>query len=238
VDAPVDLDYAHVVGGDTVGSPGEPQYIVGATRSSGEATNQVLRVDTDATLHLLKLKTPRLGAAATIVNGRLLVVGGSDTGAGAELLNEAGTTFAALPFPPDATVGAAIVARDETTAILAGGRDPANDGMISGFRSLDLSCAEDCRQTAIENADFAFEHPRLFVVGPDQLLAVGEEPTTGETQVFTFDSDHTLNAFSLRTPRTGASAFLLPNGQVGVFGGYTLDDQTPVSSVELFFPQP
>jgi hypothetical protein len=238
VDAPVDLDYADIVGGYTVGGPGEPQYIVGATRSTGEPTNQVLRVDTDATLHLLKLKTPRLGAAATIVNGRLLVVGGSDTGAGAEMVNEAGTAFATLPFPPDATVGAAIVARDETTAVLAGGRDPANDGMISGFRSLDSSCAEDCRQIAIAGADFAFDHPRLFVVGTDQLLAVGEEPTTGETQVFTFDSAHTLNAFSLRTPRAGASAFMLPNGQVGVLGGYTLDDQTPVSSVELFFPRP
>ena len=74
----------------------------------------------------------------------------------------------------------------------------------------------------------------------DQLLAVGEDPSSHETHVFTFDTGigYALNEFALRTPRTVASAFMLPNGQVGVLGGYTVADESPASSVELFFPQP
>jgi len=240
VDLPVGFELAEILGGQTIGNPGDPQYIVGATRVTGEPTDQVLRVDADATLHLLKLVTPRLGAAAAMAGKQLLVVGGSDTGAGAEFSDSDGTSFGALPFTADATVGAALVAQDATSAMLAGGRDPATDE-ISGFRSLDLECAQDCAPVAIANADFAFDQPRLFTLGTSQLLAVGEEPTSGETRVFTFDTGigHPLNEFALREPRTSASAFMLPNGQVGVLGGYTLaDPETAAPSVELFIPQP
>jgi len=72
-----------------------------------------------------------------------------------------------------------------------------------------------------------------------QLLAVGES-TTGETHVFTFDTEigHALNEIALSAPRAGASAFMLPNGQVGVLGGTSLADNSAVSSIELFFPYP
>ena len=240
VDAPVELVYGDIVGGETVGSPGDAQYIVGATRTKGEPTDQVLRVDPDATLHFMKLKTPRLGASAAIVDGRLLVVGGSDMGAGAELANSSDTAFIELPFPADARVGAALVATDATTAVLAGGRDPENDDDIAGFRTMDLNCSKDCEQVPIDGADFAYVLPRLFTLSPNQLVAVGEDPKTTETHVFTFDLGlgHELTEFALQTPRTGASAFLLPNGQVGVLGGDALADEAPASSVELFFPLP
>ena len=151
----------------------------------------------------MKLGTPRLGAAATIVNGQLLVVGGADTGAGAEVSIAAGTGFTALPFPADARLGAAVVAQDANTAMLAGGRDPATDE-ISGFRTMDLACAEDCTQVEIAKADFAFDYPQLFSLGAGQLLAVGEDPVSEETHVFTFDTGigHALNEFALRVPRT------------------------------------
>jgi len=240
VDLPVGLDLANIIGGETIGSPGDPQYIVGATRTTDKPTSQVLRVDADATLHLMKLGTPRLGAAAAVVDSQLVVVGGSDTGAGAEAANAADAGFSDLPFPADARLGAAMVAVDATTVMLAGGRDPATDE-ISGFRSLDLACVEDCAEVEIAKADFAFDHPRLFSLDERQLLAVGEDPTSGETHVFTFDTGigHALNEFALRVPRVGASAFMLPNGQVGVLGGYTLADaESPASSVELFIPLP
>lgn len=240
VEFPADLDQSAIVGGTTVGNPGDAQYIVGATRASGEPTDQVLRVDADGTLHLLKLNTPRLGAAAAVVNDQLLVVGGADEGAGAEVTNAAGSAFEELHFPSDARKGAAVVAQGEKMAFLVGGRDPAADDEISGFRTMDLSCAENCEQVEIGGADFPFDHPQLFSLGTDQLLAVGEDPDGGETHVFTFDTGlgHALNEFALRTPRAGASALMLPNGQVGVLGGETLDDKTPAASVELFFPQP
>lgn len=240
VDVPDDLRYAEIIGGETIGSPGDPQYIVGGTRTTGEATDQVLRVDADGTLHLLKLNTPRLGAAAAMVNGQLLVVGGSGTGAGAEVSDSAGTGFTELPFDADAKQGAALAPLDDNTVILAGGRDPASDDEISGFRTMDLTCAEDCTQTEIAKADFAFTHPRLFPLPNQQVLAVGEDPATEETHVFTFDTGigHAMNEFALRAPRRLASAFMLPNGQVGVLGGLTLTDDAPTSSVELFFPQP
>jgi hypothetical protein len=239
VDSPAGLDFADVVGGETITGPDDTQYIVGATRTLGPATDAVLRVDPDATLHLMKLGTARLGAAAAMVNGQLLVVGGADSGAGAEISTATGSSFIALPFPSDATSGAALVAQDATTAVLAGGRDPETDE-IQGFRTMDLSCAEDCAQVPIKNVDFPFDYPRLFSLSAEQLLAVGEEPKTGETRVFTFDTGigHAQNEFALRVPRTGASAFMLPNGQVGVFGGDALAGKTPAQSVELFFPQP
>jgi hypothetical protein len=105
---------------------------------------------------------------------------------------------------------------------------------------MDLTCAENCSQIELANADFPFAHPRLFALGENQLLAVGEDPKSEETHVFTFDTGigHALNEFALRTPRKQASAFLLPNGQIGVLGGTALEDASPASSVELFFPQP
>ena len=239
VDIPVGLDFADVLGGTTIGGPDEPQYIVGATRATGEPTNVVVRVDPDATLHVLKLDTPRLGAAAAIVNGQLLVVGGADAGAGAEVSNAAGTAFVALPFPADATIGAALVAQDKTTALLVGGRDPATDEIV-GFRTMDLGCSEECSPVAIEKPDFALDRPQLFPLAAGQVLLVGEDPETGETHVFTYDTGigHALREFALRVPRTGASAFMLPNGQVGVLGGDALSDEKPALSVELFFPEP
>ncbi len=102
VSAPDGLDLAQILGGETIVAADDTQYIVGATRTTDGPTNQVLRVDPDETLHLLKLGTPRLGAAATIVNGQLLVVGGAASGEGAEISNAAGTGFTQLPFPADA----------------------------------------------------------------------------------------------------------------------------------------
>ena len=236
-EAPLGLDFAQIVGGDTLTAPDGTQYIVGATRTTGEPTNQIARVGTDGSLQLMRLGTARLGAAATMVNGQLLVVGGSDTGPGAEASNVAGTTFIPLPFPADARRGSAIVALDSTTAVLAGGRDPETDE-IAGIRTMDLGCTEDCAQEEI--ADFAFDRPRLFWVREGQLLAVGEQPDSGETRVFTFDTGigHALAEVALRTPRSGASAYLLPNGQVAILGGETLADQSPAVTLELFFAQP
>jgi len=133
-----------------------------------------------------------------------------------------------------------LVALDENTAYLAGGSDPANTDEIAGFRIMDLNCSEACTQVEIAKADFAFTHPRLFRLSGDQLLAVGEDPQTEETHVFTFDTGigHALHEFALNTPRTSASAFLLPNGQVGVLGGSELGSDTAAASVEFFFPQP
>jgi hypothetical protein len=187
----------------------------------------------------MKLETPRLGAAAAIVNGQLLVVGGADTGAGAEVSSAAGTAFTELPFPADATTGAAVVAQDATTALLVGGRDPATD-KLAGFRTMDLGCSEECTPVAIAKLDFALDRPQLFPLREGQSLLVGEASESGETRVFTFDTGigHALREFALRVPRTGASAFLLPNGQVGVLGGDALSDEKPAQSVELFFPEP
>jgi len=238
VDAPVGLDFADVVGGETITAPDDTQYIVGSTRATGPATDVVLRVDPDATLHLMKLGTARLGAAAAMVNSQLLVVGGADSGAGAEVSDASGSSFTPLPFASDATQGAALVAPDATTAVLAGGRDPATDEIV-GFRTMDLGCQDECAPIAIEKADFPFDYPRLFALSAEQLLAVGEDPTSGETHVFTFDTGlgHAQNEIALRVPRTGASAFMLPNGQVGVLGGDALADKIPAMSVELFVPQ-
>src|SRR4051812_11924831 len=67
VTIPTGLDFGDLVGGQTIVGPTDSQYIVGATRTTDKPTNVVVRVDADASLHLMKLGTPRLGAAAAMV---------------------------------------------------------------------------------------------------------------------------------------------------------------------------
>jgi hypothetical protein len=236
VTGPSGLNFGDIVGGQTLVGASDTRYIVGATRAAGDPSDAVLRVASDGTLRALTLSSPRLGAAAAIVDGQLVVTGGSDSAAGAEVLNADETAFVALAYPPDATEGAALAELTSTTAVVVGGIDPAT-GTQSGLRTIDLTCTDSCAATPLANADFSFSQAQAFHLGDSKVMVTGES-ADGETHAFTLGKTvgYELTEQPLRTPRMGASGLLMPNGQVGLVAGDAVADGTPASSVELFFP--
>ncbi len=232
---PSGFAFADIVGGKTFVAGDDTRYIVGATRTLGSATASVLRVATDGTLSAMKLSAPRLGAAAGIVNGQLVVAGGSESAAGVETLNAAGTAFVPLAYPPDPLQGAALAQLDSTTAILAGGVDA--DGTGGGLRTLDVACAASCSTQPLPDLDFAFSSVQAFGLADEQVLVCGESDD-GQTHLFTLEkgSDFALTEVGLRTPRRGATLVAFPNGQIGLVGGDAVADGSPAASVELYFP--
>jgi hypothetical protein len=234
---PVGLAFSEVSGGRTLIAPDGTEYIVGATRSTGDPTNKVLEVDADGTLHALVLSTARLGAAATFVEGSLVIAGGSATGAGAEVFLPPGTSFTPLALPADPTTGAGLAELTPTSAILTGGHDPAA-GTASPTRSIDLSCTSDCTATEIPSLALSLGNTQAFVVAPTEVLVVGESDD-GETHAYSLDvsgDSPTPVEQALRERRIGASATLLPNGQVAIVGGDAPGSAAAVSTIELFFP--
>src|SRR5450432_3106571 len=121
--APTGLSFSEVIGGQALNAADGSAYVVGATRSTGDPTDKVLHIAADGSLHALVLSTPRLGAAAALVEGTLVVAGGSATGAGVEELSVGATSFTALALPPDATQGAGLAELNPSSATLAGGHD-------------------------------------------------------------------------------------------------------------------
>jgi hypothetical protein len=238
VTGPTGLNYADIVGGKTLVGANDTRYIVGATRAAGDPTDRVLRVASDGTLRALTLSAPRLGAAAAVVAGQLVVTGGSDSGAGAEVLNADETAFVALAYPPDATQGAALAELTSTTAVVVGGVDPTTNTQ-GGLRTIDLTCTDSCSATPLANADFSYSQAQAFHFADGKVLVTGESPD-GETHAFTLGKTvgYELTEQPLRTPRIGATGLLMPNGQVGLVGGDAVADGSPASSVELFFPVP
>lgn len=67
VDAPQPMggSFAEVAGGATVVADDGTAYVVGATRTTGDPTPRVLKLDTSGNLTFLSLATARRGAAAT-----------------------------------------------------------------------------------------------------------------------------------------------------------------------------
>ncbi|MEO8905163.1 MAG: hypothetical protein ABI488_22015 [Polyangiaceae bacterium] len=236
VTAPSGFKFADIVGGQTLVGASDTRYIVGATRATGDASDSVLRVASDGTLRALTLNSPRLGAAAAVVDGQLVVTGGSDSGAGVEALNAEETAFVALAYPPDATQGAAVAELTTTTAVVVGGVDPATSTQ-GGLRTIDLTCTDSCAASPLANVDFSYGQAKAFQLGNRQVMVTGES-ADGETHAFTLSKTvgYQLTEQPLRTPRIGASSFLMPNGQVGLVAGDEVADGTPASSVELFFP--
>ena len=230
------LAFKEIVGGQTLMAGDGTSYIVGATRTDSAATNKVLRIDTDGTLHAVLLNTPRLGAAATLVEGALLVTGGSAKGAGAELIATDRNSFDELPFPADETTGGSVAELSSLSAVLAGGHDAS--GAPSATRTLDLGCASDCSATELPKLSLDVSRTNAFNVAENRALIVGESDDT-QTHAYLFDAsgdEPSLVEQDLRTPRSQASAVLQPNYQVGIFGGTELSSGNPALNVDVFFP--
>lgn len=210
-------------------------YVVGGTRTTGAPTAAVLLIDTNdasnanyptGNLHWLSLSAPRLGATATYVSGRgIVVTGGSPTAAGVEIIGKTATTGSALPFPPDASIGASSSAFNHDTShiLVAGGITPL--GADAGVRKLDLGCGSNCGTMGTEqwrSLPVALSDSSTFVLpGDTSALVVGNELRTGATHAYVVDSSDMPTEVKTKVAHTGARAMLSPTGTVLLYGGAT-----------------
>jgi hypothetical protein len=201
--------FAEVVGGATVYGSDGTAYVVGGTRTTSDPTARVLKVATDGTLSFVNLSAPRLGAAAVWVEGRgVVVVGGSASAPGVEVLGGGGTSAAALAYPPISSAMLSAAAIDSSHVVA--GQAPA---------VLDLSCAASCTPapwakpaTVLVHADY-FPLPGLTT----DVLAIGWE-ANGDTHVFRI-TQMTATEIALKVARKQARGLALPNGAIAVIGG-------------------
>ncbi len=233
---PSQLTFADIAGGQTLVASDGTIYIVGATRTEGAATNKVLKIDTSGVYHAVLLNTPRLGAAASLVQDTLVVVAGSAKGAGAELLALGDTSFSELDLPADETSGAGLAELTSASVLLAGGHDAS--GAASATRTIDLGCASDCSATELPQAKLSIGRSSAFQLADNVALVIGETDDE-QTHAYLFDAtgdQATLIEQPLRAPRSRASATKLPNGQVGIIGGTDLATGEAALDPEVFFP--
>jgi len=234
--APAGLTFAEVAGGATFELADGSSYVVGGTRLSGDPTSKVLRIDKNGITKSITLAAPRLGAAAGVVGGNLVVWGGSAEGSGAEVLNKTEDGFTPLPFAPDATRGLGLATFDGTTALLAGGKDPMT-GSAAPLRTFDVTCSTDCATAELAMAPLALQRTRVFPLAAGSLLITGDSDD-GEFHAWNLVTSSGMPEITerpLRERRKAATALLLPNGQPGVLGGENPETAAPVLSIETFF---
>lgn len=212
-------DWAAVAGGRTVSAGDRGEFIVGPTRADKPSSSAVL-LTPELTLETVAL-AERQGAAATWVDGRgLVLVGGSDTAAGAEVVAPGAAAGVVLPYPPDPSVGAALVARGDSVWRLGGATDAESV-------ELSLNCGSNCSAAAV-GAPLALMDARAF--STDAEVVVVGVAASGATEVKLGLSGTPL---PLRVPRAAASALLLPTGHLAVVGGTQTSDGTPARNLEL-----
>jgi hypothetical protein len=218
VPPPMGGTYAEISGGATLSALDGSSYVIGATRTTGDPTPRILRVDPSGTLSFLTLATPRLGAAAAWIEGRgLVVAGGSADGAGVELFAVGASVSTPLPFPSDATSGAGATALDATHVLLAGGT--IANGMDAGFRVVDATCASQCAPASWSAAlPSPLSRAQAFAIDASSAFIVGDDAMTSATRAFRA-SGSTVTEVALKVARSGARAVATPTGAVAIVGG-------------------
>jgi len=224
---PVGDTFADIAGGATVVATDGTQYIVGATRTTGTATDAVLFIDATGTLSWLTLSAPRLGAAATWIAGRgLVVAGGSATANGVEVLSPGATMGTALAYLPDDTTGAGATALDTEHILLAGGLTGA--GADPGVRSIDLiTCETTCSPVAWPALPAPLVSAEAFSSDASDAVVIGDD-ASATTHVYVLAATAPTTELDTRVPLSGARAVVSPVGSVVLFGGATV--------VESFVP--
>jgi hypothetical protein len=230
--------FVDVAGGATVVDPTGAQYIVGGTRTAGQATAKVLKIDPNDSTNSaypygnatwLTLTTPRLGAAATWVTNRgLVVVGGNvdPAGAGIEVVAPGAAVGSPLGYPSDPTLGAGAASIDGQHVLVAGGI--AGSLQDPGVRLLDLNCTPS---PAVGDASAGNTCAKTWATLPVTLdtaqtfqwtatdgLVIGNEFLTGKTHVFRLTATSATEV-PTRTPHVNASAVWSPVGSIVLFGG-------------------
>lgn len=227
VAAPAGGTFADVAGGITVAAPDGSQYVVGGTRASGTPSALVYAIDVRGNGSWLKLTKPRLGASATWVSGRgLVVAGGSAEAAGVEVIGPGQQNGSALAYAPDASVGAGAVTLDAQHVLVAGGTTP--DAKDAGARAIDLGCASQCTPTAWSSLPAAISPATAFAIDSADGLVVGDD-SGAATHVYRLTTTHATEV-ATKVAHTRARATLSPLGSIVVFGG------APGGEIESFTP--
>jgi hypothetical protein len=228
--------FADVAGGATIQDPAGDTYIVGATRS-GTPTDAVLKIaNADGTLSAIQLTVKRAGAAALWTTAGLLVVGGSSTGSGAELISAADCGVSSLPFPHDPTVGAGAVVTTSGVLLVGG----TTNGAPAYRRTLDPTCGTGCNFMNVGQPLPALDRVAAFNVGTQdgvaKVLAVGSDAKTAATRTFLVGLSGDATELLLKEPRRGASVVPTSNGYLAILGGLHTADGSPAFSVEMLLP--
>lgn len=224
--------FSEIAGGQTITGPEGSMFIVGGTRADNP-TDKVLAIAKNGALSTLALVGPRSSAAATWIPERgLLVTGGSETAAGAELLAPGATAFVPLPYAPDPTRGASLLALDSARVLRLGGKNP--DASAAATGELSLACGADCTLTP-RGLPTNLDEAASFVLSNEQVLTVGLN-SDGENRALILEGDQQVEV-PLREPRRRASVARLPTGHVAIVGGTLVSDGTQARAVELFTPR-
>lgn len=227
VTEPAGGSFGDVAGGATVVASDGSQYVVGATRTAGSPTKSVLTIDPRGNASWATLSDTRLGAAATWVDGRgLVVAGGSDHAAGIEIMSSGTMTGVALSYPPDPSTGLGAATLDGQHVLLAGGATPM--GEDATVRAIDLACNMQCAPAswaALPNP-LPLIPAQVFASGPANALLVGDDPS-GTTRVYRLTATATASVAS-KVTHMGARAIVSPLGSVVLVGG--------ASEIESFVP--
>ena len=244
VNVPTGLSsWSDIAGGRTYYAPSGAVYIVGPTRSTAESS-AVLEIGTDTNLHPFALGAARLKAAATYIEGQgLVVIGGSATAPGVEVLADDSDKFTALDFPPDEVQGAALLQEKLSSSVVwrVGGRK--SDGTPAPSVAYDLSCTGigsdtgdagaaggGCQPTPLTGRDIDVAMATGY--GYDVFhVVVGEQDDGTMVAWRVTDTDATL--IPQREPRMAASVIDLPNRFVALVGGRLVSDNSAAMNLEL-----
>lgn len=237
---PADLtSFGEVAGGSVVASS-DRVFIVGATRPDSP-TDAVLDIDltNENAVTVRRLNSPRAGAAAAwLADVGLVIIGGSDTAPGVEVLGESAEKFAIRDFPPDPTVGAAATRGSVETLLLVAGGTTGNSPATT--RAFDPRCTSACAAEDLPDLTLpiAVRRTTAYFAATGKLVVVGDETAeSGLTRTFLLDDlKNTVVEMPLREPRKGASTVAAPNGTLALWGG-SHPDGSDALTLEMFFPE-
>ena len=217
--APAGITFAEIAGGATVTLPDGSAYVVGGTRATGGPSARVLVIGKDGTVGFATLATPREGACATWVDGRgLVVMGGSATGPGVEVLAPGATQSAALAYAPDEVKGCGASSLDASHVLVAGGTGyPAATGGAAPARVLDLACAAACVPSVWPGL-MPLVRADSFTLAQGAVLVAGDDEV-GASRAFRATAEGTTE-IAVKAPRRGARLVALPiKGTAALVGG-------------------
>lgn len=215
--APDGAAFDSVAGGATVVSADGDSFVVGGTRADDRATASILRVRASGVVDWARTTTERLGACATHVPGRgLVVAGGAAAGSGAELLGEGAPSTVPLAYAPLAAAECAVTPLGPDRVVLAAFAPPPGDARLTTMRL-------DCAATACALEPFGPSLPEALTTPqlqglPDASVLVTGRARSGTIRAFRVSAE-SVREIALPEPRAAARLLMLPTGSVALVGG-------------------
>jgi hypothetical protein len=231
LEAPDDLEsWANVAGGRVLTGANETSLLVGPTRLE-DATDYLVKFEDAAQTTVYRLNTPRAGASVlSEPDIGVVVAGGSDQGAGVEVLRPKKDTFASLDYPSDPVVGAALAVQNEHRLLRMGGLTPAGDPAPTV--RIELECDGDCQLEPQPDLVVLARRAQGYYDADTGVTIVVGEDADGVTVAYRFDGQSLSTIdFPKASRHRQATALELPNQQLLLVGGLDPDTGDPVASL-------